>query len=35
MKMGNIPSPWRYDAAAAHAIRLDNLLRTAILHYAS
>ncbi|RZM99334.1 hypothetical protein CWO91_36090 [Bradyrhizobium genosp. SA-3] len=35
MKMGTIPSPWRYDATAAHAIQPDNQRRTAILHYAS
>lgn len=35
MKMGTIASPWRYDAAAADAIRLDNLRRTAVLRYAS
>jgi hypothetical protein len=32
---GTIASPWRYDAAAADAIRLDNLRRTAVLRYAS
>jgi hypothetical protein len=35
MKMGTIASPWRYDAAAADAIRPDNQRRTAILRYAS
>ena len=35
MKMGTIASPWRYDVAAAEAIRPDNLRRTAILRYAS
>jgi hypothetical protein len=35
MKMGTIASPWRYDAAAADAIRPDNERRTAILRYAS
>jgi hypothetical protein len=35
MKMGNIVSPWRYDVAAAEAIRPDNLRRTTILRYAS
>jgi hypothetical protein len=34
MKMGTIASPWRYDAATAHAIRPDNQLRTAILRFA-
>jgi hypothetical protein len=35
MKMGTIVSLWRYDAAAAEAIRPDNQRRTAILRYAS
>jgi hypothetical protein len=35
MKMGTTASPWRYDAAAADAIRPDNQRRTAILRYAS
>jgi len=35
MKMGTIASLWRYDAAAAQAIRRDNLRRTAILRYTS
>jgi len=35
MKMGTVLSPWHYDAAAAQAIRPDNLGRTAILRYAS
>ena len=35
MKMGTIRSLWRYDAATADAIRLDNQRRTAILRYAS
>jgi len=33
MKMGTIASPWRYDAAARHALRLEKLRRPAILHY--
>ena len=33
MNMGTIASPWRYDVVAAHAIRPDNLRRTAILRY--
>src|SRR6516165_12799628 len=33
--MGTTASPWRYDTAAAQAIRPDNVRRTAILHYAS
>jgi hypothetical protein len=35
MKMGTIASPWRYDEAAADAIRPDNQRRTAILRRAS
>src|SRR5262249_35207362 len=35
MKMGTIVSPWRYDAAAAQAIRPDNLRGTSILRYAA
>jgi hypothetical protein len=35
MKMGTIASPWRYDAAAADAIRPDNQRRNAILHCSS
>jgi len=35
MKMGTTASPWRYDGAAADAIRPDNRRRTAILRYAS
>jgi len=34
MKMGTTCSPWCYDAAAAQAIRPDNLRRTAIAPYA-
>jgi hypothetical protein len=34
MKMGTIPSPWRYDAAAHHALQSANMRRPAILHYA-
>jgi|SRR5579864_6010669 len=34
MKMGTIASPWRYDAAAAKTILLDNQRRTTILRYA-
>jgi hypothetical protein len=34
-KMGNIVSPWRYDAAARHALQLANLRRPAILCCAS
>src|SRR5438874_13027062 len=35
MKMDTTASPWRYDVAAARAIRADNQRRTAILRYAS
>jgi hypothetical protein len=35
MKMGNIVSPWRYDAVARHALQWAKLRRTAILRYAS
>jgi hypothetical protein len=35
MKMGTIRTPWRYDAAARHALQSANLRRPAILHYAS
>src|SRR5262249_10404734 len=35
MKMGTTASPWRYDAAARHALQSVNLRRPAILHYAS
>jgi hypothetical protein len=35
MKMGTIALPWRYDVAAASAIRSDNQRRTAIFRYAS
>src|ERR1700738_767588 len=35
MKMGTTRSPWRYDSAAAQAIRPDNLRRTALLRYAA
>ena len=35
MKMGTIRSPWRYDAAARHALQSASLRRPAILHYAS
>jgi hypothetical protein len=34
MKMGTIVSLWRYDVAAADAIRPDNRRRTTILRYA-
>jgi len=34
MKTGTIVSPWRYDTAAAQAIRSDNVRRTAMLSYA-
>jgi hypothetical protein len=34
MKMGTTASPWRYEVAAADAIRPDNQRRTAILRYA-
>ena len=34
MKMGNIVSPWRYDAAACCAIQLASLRPAAMLHYA-
>jgi hypothetical protein len=33
MKMGTTASPWRYDGAADHALRPDNLRRPPILHY--
>jgi hypothetical protein len=32
--MGNIVSPWRYDAAIWRALQLANLRRAAILRYA-
>jgi hypothetical protein len=35
MKMGTTASPWRYDAAAHHALQPANLRRPAILHFAS
>ena len=35
MKMGTIRSPWRYDAAARHALQSANLRRPAILRAAS
>ena len=35
MKMGNIASPWRYEAPAFHGLRAPNLRRFAILRYAS
>jgi hypothetical protein len=35
MKMGTIASPWRYDAAARHALQSANLRRPAILRYDS
>jgi hypothetical protein len=35
MKMGAIVSPWRYDAAARHALQSTNLRRPAMLRYAS
>jgi len=35
MKMGTIASPWRYDAAARHALHSANRRRPVILHYAS
>ncbi len=35
MKMGTIASPWRYDAAACHALKHGNTRPPAILHYAS
>src|SRR5882762_2328347 len=35
MKMGTIASPWRYDAAAQHALQPARLRRPAILHCAS
>jgi hypothetical protein len=31
MKMGNIASPWRYEAAAAQAIRFANIRRSRFL----
>ena len=34
IKMGNILSPWRYDAAASHALQLAQLGCPAILRYA-
>jgi hypothetical protein len=33
MKMGTTPSPWRYDAAACHALQSVALRRPAILRY--
>ena len=35
MKMGNIVSPWRYDAGAYHALKSVNVRRPAISRYAS
>jgi hypothetical protein len=35
MKMGTTASPWRYDAAADHALQSANLRRPAISRYAS
>jgi hypothetical protein len=35
MKVGTIRSPFRYDAAARHALQLANLRQPAILRYAS
>jgi hypothetical protein len=35
MKTGTIVSPWRYDAAARHALQSASLRRLAILRYAS
>ena len=35
MKMGTTASPWRYDAAARHALQSANLRRPAILRYAT
>jgi hypothetical protein len=32
---GATRSPWRYDAAAGHALQSASLRRPAILHYAS
>jgi hypothetical protein len=34
MKMGTIASPWRYDAAARHALELASLRCSAIQDYA-
>src|SRR5262249_32121587 len=34
MKMGTAVSPWRYDAAADHALRPHNLRRPSLLRYA-
>src|SRR6266851_5494359 len=34
MKMGTIISPWRYDAAMRHALRLAKLRRPSIQHCA-
>jgi hypothetical protein len=34
MKMGTIASPWRYDAAARHALQPVSLGLPAILRYA-
>jgi len=34
MKMGNIASPWRYDAALGDALQSASLRLGAILHYA-
>jgi hypothetical protein len=35
MKMGNIRSPWRYDAVASCALQSANPRQPAILHHAS
>jgi len=35
MKMGNIASPWRYDAAIRHALQLAELRRPSIQYCAS
>jgi len=34
MKMGNIASPWRYDAGACYAFQSASLRPAAILRYA-
>ena len=34
MKIGTTASPWRYDAAAGHALQSTTLRQPAMLHYA-
>jgi hypothetical protein len=34
MKLGNIASPWRYDAEAFSSLQSSRLRRPAMLHFA-